>query len=301
MTIEPLPDGDRPRHAVARRPRLRTAAIAVIALLLADVTVGIVASRRDVRENERRALERTAAQIEQHDSDDPTMVVFGTENAQRLLDPDVVAIRLGPDTLVRPASIDGSMRLWRAAYHHAFVDRDGVPDVVVIAFLNDQLTDQRRTEWAVIGRQYTAWRDVPDAWSEAPDVPARLDLAASRVSALVGHRAWLASLWSNALPNHGTVPRREAPDPDISASFEDLASLLDDVTASGATPMLVALPTLRSYELDPALVELIDTTGTTFVDLRIDTADPETDLSGEADVAARSAELSDAVFDLFAS
>ncbi len=301
MTTELLPDGGQPRHAVSRRSRLRTVAIAVIALLLADLAVGIVAANRDDRENERRALERSAAQIASRDAADGTMIVFGTATAQRLLDPEVVAIGLGADALIRPASIEGSMRLWRAAYHHTFVDRNGVPDVVAIAFLNDQLTDQRQTEWAVIGRQYTSWGDVPDAWSEAPDLPARLDLAASRVSALVGHRSWLTSLWSNALPNHRTVPRRESPDPDITSSYDDLASLLDDIGSSGATPMLIALPTVRSYEIDEALLELLDATGTRLVDLRVDDAEPDTDLTAEIDVAARSAVVSDAVSELVAS
>ena len=267
------------RHAAPPgRSRRRTLLYALVVLVVADLVVGVAGARRAPEAIERDRLAEGAERVAQHDGQ--AAVLVGWNGANAFISDATMTDMLGPDYLIENAlmSTAGVIGMWDLTYDHLYRDQGIVPTAVVIAFQTDQLEDRDDLDWATVGRLYSDWGSLADRVRDAPDLAARVDVVASRVSSVVGHRPWLTDLWSGRIPNHTSVPRAEPQDSDRPTSYDTLAGMVAELEADGVAVTVVAMPRTGGYVVADELVRAVESNGATFVDLRqvLPPADPAT-------------------------
>ncbi|MEM7288004.1 MAG: hypothetical protein AAF480_16755 [Actinomycetota bacterium] len=278
-----------PSHAApaVRVPHRRALVWAIVALLIADLVTGAVAGRRAPASAERDRLAEGATRVAEHEGR-PRVVVVGAVGTDAFIDAGVLGTALGPDSLIEEFQLNsGNGALWEAAYRHLYQEGGVTPDAVVVAFQSEQLEDRSDLDWATVGRLYTDWGSLGDRWSEAPDLASKIDVVASRASALVGHRSWIRGIWSDRVPDYASVPRREPRDDPDAVTFTSLGDFVVGLTAEGVAVTVVAIPRVSPYVVPDELLDAVETAGGAFLDLRQVLPPREEDATG----ALRAGEL----------
>lgn len=264
-TPEAARSSGRRRHSAGRGRALKTT---IVALVVFDLFVGLI-SPRNIEHSEVAEMRRSAAELA--DAGGRTLLLLGGTAARADIDPARLSQSLRSGWTVAATPLEAStVAVWSAAYDQHFLRAGRSPNVVVIAFVNDELEDQNRIDWATIGNLHTSRGSLSDRWEEAPDLNAKLDVTASWASATVGNRGWLFDLVSAAIPNHSAVPRVSSGGTDEPHTFAILSDLIAQIRGNDAAVAVLALPTQRSYPLPDELQAAIQASGGVLIDLRLE-------------------------------
>jgi len=260
------------------RRELQAVGVAVALLVAADLTVSQVATRLTV---DARHIEEIPLLLAPLAGEGPPSVLFvGNSITRRGIDVELFE-RLAPEPAgVRATAVhpdDTTIADWPFLYEHFVESRGIAPDVVVIPFATGQLRDDRPLDAGRIGRDYTAFRELPSRLGELDGLSNRLELVSAYASGTFANRERLGARFFDLIPNYrqlaqdindGAIDARDAELDDDGVAYGRLIGLSKAVGATGGRLVVVAMPTLFDYELDPDLVDVARRAGVQVVDLR---------------------------------
>jgi len=168
---------------------------------------------------------------------------------------------------------------WYYAFNHYFVAPGRLPDVLVIGFAANDLSDTRPPQPFRLAHYYTGARDVPEVFThDVRDFEGRAEFLLSGLSASFANRTRMRERALDILIPHyresaqeinraqqtmkkkGGVP--------VALTYRRLERLSQLAASRGVHVIFVAMPQRESYELDPQLQPAIERAGMTFIDAR---------------------------------
>jgi hypothetical protein len=233
---------------------------------------------RHIREIPRLAKELAAA-------DGTRMLFLGNSLTRQGFDPEAFARALRENSTEPPAvrrvyPDDTTIVEWSALVHHYFFDADRAPDIVVVGFARDHLSDATTVHPARLGRYYSSLSDIPTIFRyDLVDFEARSEYLIAYASAAFGNRRRIPRRFFDLWVPHFRVARSEinrslrkeptgpASHPTYSYTrLERFGRLLREENVRG---IAVAMPLPEVYPLDPGLREALDAQGIELVDARV--------------------------------
>lgn len=185
---------------------------------------------------------------------------------------------IGPVHAVSVFPDDSAIGEWVYVFRHFFVDPGIRPDVVVVGFARDHLSDAKPLAIERIAAFYSDLSDVPEIFRlDLHGFGERVEFLLAHVSRAFAHRERVSRRALDALiPYYRSTSRRinvsltAAPNPGAAAqpTYARLGRLAELVRRSGARLFLVAMPTRRPYDLEPGLVDAAREQGAVLVDAR---------------------------------
>lgn len=272
-----LPDDEHAgstRQGVGRR-ELRALAVAVALLLVAEAGLRLGSTR--LTADAQHIADMPALLVGLDADESPPDVLFvGNSITRRGIDLEVFADDLAVNAVALHPD-DTTIAEWPFLYDH-FVASDGYrPDVVVVPFVQGQLRDDRPLNPDRIGRDYTAVADLFDRWREVDTFSERVDLTGSYASSVYGNRERVSRRFFDLVPGYRDLARdindlgvgdRDTSDDQQAGTYERLRGLRDAVVAGGGRLVVVAMPTMADYDIEPELVAALDELGVALVDQR---------------------------------
>lgn len=169
---------------------------------------------------------------------------------------------------------------WYYAFNHYFVDAGRPPDVLIVGFASNDLTDARPLQPWRLAQYYTAAHDVPEvfAW-DVRDFDGRVDFLLSDVSSSFANRRRVRERMLDLfVPYYRESAQQinraqQAKDKRSAASlpaptYGRLGRLGRLASNHGVRVVLVAMPQRESYDLDPQLRTATERAGMTLIDAR---------------------------------
>ena len=170
---------------------------------------------------------------------------------------------------------------WYCITKNNFTDSQGSPDTVVIGFAWGQLDDREEAHPSRLAAYFCAVHDVVDLYqlgmSHSSDILEYLVASISRLYALreVIHKRILDRLiykyrsnarYTNAVARVGSQP--VASDTAPRNNYLLLVKYLEMLSENNIKPVFVAMPVIQDYKLDSKIIDLIESNGGVFYDLR---------------------------------
>jgi hypothetical protein len=171
---------------------------------------------------------------------------------------------------------------WHCLVHHRLADMPEGPDLVVIGFGWDQLSDQNRIS---LTRSFNALcpagalRDF-SVLSGRIGINDWLEMATVKTSKLYAHRQTIRHrVLQNVVPDYRRMTRQlnaragdagdtETPTRSVEFSYRALDTMLDRLSGSGSQVVLVAMPVMTPYEIDKGICEHLAGTQHRLLDMR---------------------------------
>lgn len=168
---------------------------------------------------------------------------------------------------------------WYYAFNHYFVAAGRLPDVLIIGFAANDLSDNRPPQPTRLAQYYTGARDVPEVFAhDVKDFEARAEFLLSKLSASYANRTRIRERTLDILIPHYRETAQEinraqqamkkkggAP---VALTYARLERLGRLAASHGVRVILVAMPQREPYQLDPQLQPTIERTGMIFIDAR---------------------------------
>ena len=181
---------------------------------------------------------------------------------------------------------------WHCIARYQLTSSANPPDLVIIGFGWNQLSDQARLSLTRAFNELCpagAMRDFGNL-SEQVTINAWLEMFAVKTSKLYAHREAIRHrVLQNVIPDYRRMTRRvnaragqdegEGGEPNMASSrisYAALAQMLDGFTAAGSQVVLVAMPVMSPYALDEEMCELLDGSAHRLLDLRYAVPSSET-------------------------
>lgn len=171
---------------------------------------------------------------------------------------------------------------WHCLVHYRLSEMPAGPDVVVIGFGWDQLSDQNRIS---LTRSFnalcpaSAMRDF-SVLSGRLGINDWLEMVTVKTSKLYAHRQTIRHrVLQNVVPDYrrmtrqlnaraGDVGDMETPTRSVEFSYRALDTMVDRLSRSGSQVVLVAMPVMTTYEIDQGICDLLAGTPHRLLDMR---------------------------------
>ena len=213
------------------------------------------------------------------------VLFLGNSMTRNGVDARVVENELRAQGLTEPLRIERvypdatALAEWYYAFNHYFVAAGRLPDVLIIGFAANDLSDNRPPQPSQLAQYYTGARDVPEVFArDVKDFEGRAEFLLSGLSVSFANRTRVRERALDMLIPHYRESAQEinralqAMKKKGGASFAltyRRLELLGRLAASrGVCVILVAMPQREPYELDPQLQPIIERAGMTFTDAR---------------------------------
>ena len=168
---------------------------------------------------------------------------------------------------------------WYYAFNHYFVAPGRLPDVLIIGFAANDLSDSRPPQPFRLAQYYTAARDVPEVFAnDVKDFEGRAEFLLSEVSASFANRTRMRERALDLLIpryresaqeiNRAQQVMKKKGGPPAAPTYVRLERLGRLAAGRGVRVLLVAMPQREPYELDPQLRPTIERAGMTLIDAR---------------------------------
>lgn len=206
----------------------------------------------------------------------PTVLFLGNSLTRAGVVPRALELRGAHVALIHPD--DTTIVDWLYLYKRNLRARGAAPDVLVVGFAADQLSDATEVQvdrlgylGGFLGLREAFRHDVPDFESRVSYVLANLSCAfANRhrirnqlFAALIPHYKTSAQVLNKGFgPPPGTEERRPP------RAYKRLSRFLDLMEGTGTKVVFVSIPVPAYHELDPELRRLIAARGARLLDLR---------------------------------
>jgi len=168
---------------------------------------------------------------------------------------------------------------WSALFQHYFIDADRAPDVLVLGFARDHLSDATTVHPERLGRFYTGLSDIPRIFRyDVVDFGGRVDYLLAYASSAFGNRERVPRRFFDLWVPHFREARSEinrnlraGPSRPASGAIrsytrlERFARLLKEQEVRG---IAVAMPLRDEYPLDGRLRETLGAAGVELIDAR---------------------------------
>lgn len=171
---------------------------------------------------------------------------------------------------------------WHCIVHYELANASQGPDLVLIGFGWNQLSDQNGLS---ITRAFNGLCPATAMWgfsalSGRIGVNDWLEMAAVKTSKLYAHREPIRHrILQNVIPDYrrmtwqlnaraGDVGDAEGTQGRRSTSYNALSSILEKLSGRGSRVVLVAMPVMNPYEIDRGLCNVISDTPHRFLDMR---------------------------------
>lgn len=168
---------------------------------------------------------------------------------------------------------------WSALLPHFFLDADRAPDIVVIGFAKNHLSDATTVHPARLGRFYSSLSDIPRIFRyHLVDFEGRSEYLLAYASSAFGNRRRIPRRFFDLWVPHFREARSEI-NRDLRAistkptsgpiqSYTRLERLAQLLRAEDVRSIAVAMPLPKVYPLDAGLRETLDAQGIELVDAR---------------------------------
>lgn len=172
---------------------------------------------------------------------------------------------------------------WHCVVHYQLGNAEAAPDLVIIGYGWDQLSDQNTLS---LTRAFNslcpagAMRDF-SALSGRIGINDWLEMAAVKTSKLYAQREPIRHrVLQNLIPEYRRMTRQMnaragagagaegEPATYVQRSYAALQRILESLSSNGTQVILVAMPVMKPYEVDPGLCDLIEGTKHLFLDMR---------------------------------
>lgn len=176
---------------------------------------------------------------------------------------------------------DGSsILIWHYVLKNFFINPEKKPDVLVINFAVKHLQDGQAFNVPAMGSFYAGTKDIPEVFSkDIKNFGDRVEFLLSSGLCSFANRTRVSPRVLDALaPSYRTSmerinmstavhalrrqPKTEAP------SYNRLQRLLASAAENKIRVIVVAMPVAEPYELDPAVANIVEAAGMTFIDAR---------------------------------
>jgi hypothetical protein len=168
---------------------------------------------------------------------------------------------------------------WSALFKHYFIDADRVPDVLVLGFARDHLSDGTQVHPSRLARFYTSLSDIPRIFRyEVIDFEGRFEYLLSYVSSAFGNRRRVPRRFFDLWIPHFREFRRvinenlQADPSSVTSrplrSYKRLEQFIHLLKAQDVHTVLVAMPIAAGYPLDASLCGTLDIHGIELIDAR---------------------------------
>jgi hypothetical protein len=256
--------------------------LCVVAILLAsELALRQLEGRLSIDLRHIRGIPSIAQRLTEGDG--VRVLFLGNSLTREAVDIDVFQeesgrLGIGPLNAVSVFPDDSAVGEWIWVFNHFFVDPNIPVDVVVVGFARNHLTDSNPLAIERIAAFYSNLSDAPKIFHlDLPAFGERVEFLLAHFSHAFAHRERVSRRVLDALiPHYRSTSRRinlslaAAPGRSGAArpSYARFARFTELVRQSDARLVLVAMPTLRPYELDPGLIDAARELGAAFVDLR---------------------------------
>jgi lysophospholipase L1-like esterase len=213
------------------------------------------------------------------------ILFLGNSMTRNGVDARIVQQELSAEGLTAPLRIERvypdatGLAEWYYAFNHYFVSTGRLPDVLIIGFAANDLSDTRPPQAFRLAQYYTDARDVPEVFAhDVKDFEGRAEFLLSDLSVSFANRTRMRERALDILSPHYRESAQEinraqgamkkkggAPVTLTYARLERLARL---AASHGVHVILVAMPQRESYQLDQQLQPAIERAGMTFIDAR---------------------------------
>ena len=203
-----------------------------------------------------------------------SLISYGLDSI--ILRDEMRAKGVGPLYFERVAPDASSIREWRYAFKHFFLDREHIPDILVVSFAAGHLEDQQKIRPSDLAAFYTSLHDIPRIFAE--DIRSfgdRAEFLLASFFRLFAYREAISKrLLDIVVPNYrSTLIQINAKlRTDFShervPTYRTLERFSSDCLGRGVRLILVAMPLQYPYQLDPHLLGKIRELGLTFLDVR---------------------------------
>jgi hypothetical protein len=276
------------RHSERFRPFTRALVLAVVAVLAIDGAVRAFEARLSGDVANKLSFGQVMHEATSQ-SWQPFAVAVGSSLVDRGIDPTVLARVLSstdnPAGIVKLAPDNSTVWDWTCVIERHVLTARRLPDVVVIGFAWDQLSDnapfqlRRNFNHQCPVSQLSVYGEI----APAVGVETWLKVSALAVSKLYTHQEPIHQLlFRHIVPHYAEVAQalneREAPRAAEAANVADRAEsvfhykaaarVLDELQAQGTRAVLAAMPVQEPYALDPALCALVADSPHRLLDLR---------------------------------
>ena len=168
---------------------------------------------------------------------------------------------------------------WSALFQHYFPDADRVPDIVVIGFAGNHLSDATTVHPARLGRFCSSLSDLPRIFRyDVVDFEGRSEYLLAYASSVFGNRRRVPRRFFDLWVPHFRQARSEInrnlrtssakPTSDRIQSYTRLERFGRLLRAQNVRSIAVAMPLPKVYPLDAGLREALDAHGIELVDAR---------------------------------
>jgi lysophospholipase L1-like esterase len=212
------------------------------------------------------------------------LLFLGNSMTRNGVDVSIVEEELRAQGLTAPLRIERvypdatGLAEWYYAFNHYFVDAGRQPDVLIIGFAANDLSDNRAPQPSRLAQYYTGARDVPEVFAhDVKDFEARAEFLLSKLSASFANRTRIRERTLDLF-----VPYYRESAQEINRAqqamkkkggtlvavltYERLERLGRLAASQGVRVILVAMPQREPYQLDPQLQPTIERTGMIFID-----------------------------------
>ena len=183
---------------------------------------------------------------------------------------------VGPLQFERVAPDASSIREWRYAFKHFFLDRGHNPDALVVNFAAGHLEDQQKIHPSDLAAFYTSFNDIPYIFAE--DVQSfgdRTEFLLSHVFRLFAYREAISKrILDLVVPNYRSAmtqintKMRDGSSNEHIPTYRTLERFSAESLRRGVRLILVAMPLQHPYRLDPRLPDKARELGITLIDAR---------------------------------
>jgi hypothetical protein len=183
---------------------------------------------------------------------------------------------VGPLQFERVSPDASSIREWRYAFKHFFLDRRHIPDVLVVNFATNHLEDQQKIHPSDLATFYTSLKDIPHIFAE--DVQSfgdRAEFLLAHLFRLFAYREAISKrILDVVVPNYRSAltqintKMRDGASNEHAPTYRTLERFSADSLRRGVRLILVAMPLQYSYRLDPRLADKARELGITLIDAR---------------------------------
>lgn len=168
---------------------------------------------------------------------------------------------------------------WYYAFNHYFVAAGRLPDVLIIGFAANDLSDNRPPQPSRLAQYYTGAGDVPEVFAhDVKDFEARAEFLLSRLSASFANRTRMRERALDMfIPyyresaqeiNRAQQVMKKKEGAPAAPTYRRLERLGRLAASRGVRVLLVAMPQREPYELDQQLQPTIERAGMTLIDAR---------------------------------
>ena len=183
---------------------------------------------------------------------------------------------VGPLQFERVAPDASSIREWRYAFKHFFLDRGHIPDALVVNFAAGHLEDQQKIHPSDLATFYTSFTDIPPIFAQ--DVQSfgdRTEFLLSHFFRLFAYREAISKrILDVVVPNYRSAltqinaKMRDGSSKEHVPTYRTLERFSADSLRRGVRLILVAMPLQYPYSLDPRLPDKARELGITLIDAR---------------------------------